>query len=185
MRVTLASASPRRKELIKKIPDLEVDIVVSGEEENVCESVPALLTQKLALVKAKSVFGKVGGVVIGADTVVCVDGRILGKPKTADEARSFFRLLCSRSHEVITGLAVISEEKVVTDSVTSFVTFNDYDERVIERYIASGSPFDKAGGYGVQDELFAPMVKGVEGDQDNVIGLPTVRLAQILEENFR
>ena len=88
MRVTLASASPRRKELIKKIPDLEVDIVVSGEEENVCESVPALLTQKLALVKAKSVFGKVGGVVIGADTVVCVDGRILGKPKTAEEARS-------------------------------------------------------------------------------------------------
>ena len=185
MRVTLASASPRRKELIKKSPDLEVSIVVSGEEENVQESEPMLLTQKLALVKAQSVFDKVGGVVIGADTVVCVDGRILGKPKTADEARSFFRLLCSRSHEVITGLAIISSDKKVTDSVTSLVTFNEYDEQVIEKYIASGSPFDKAGGYGVQDELLAPIVKGVEGDQDNVIGLPTQRLAEILEESFR
>ena len=185
MRITLASASPRRKELIKKIPNLEVTVSVSGADENIRESNPALLTQKLALVKAQSVFEKVGGVVIGADTIVVVDGRILGKPKSVEQAREFFSLLCGRSHEVITGIAVVSEQKTVCESVTSLVSFNEYNEEVLEKYIASGAPFDKAGGYGVQDELFAPMVKGVEGDNDNVIGLPTCRLAQILEESFR
>lgn len=186
MRVTLASASPRRRELIKKIPSLEVTIVVSNaDESSVVESDPTKLVKALALLKASEVSKRVGGIVIGADTVVAVDGKILGKPKSADEARSFFRLLCGRSHEVITGVAVVYETETLVRAEKSVVTFNPYDESVVEAYIASGKPFDKAGGYGVQDELLSPLIASVEGDLDNVIGLPVELLRRTIEEKIR
>ena len=184
MRVTLASASPRRRELIKKIDGLEVEIRPSGESEEEIALSPVELVKILALKKAQSVFSQTGGIVIGADTIVTIDGMVLGKPSSEIEAKGFFRLLCGREHEVITGLAVISENKTITAQESTKVQFNEYDERLVSDYIATGSPFDKAGGYGIQDEGMNPIVAKIEGDMDNVIGLPVKLLAKILEENF-
>ncbi len=185
MQVTLASKSPRRRELIKKIPDLTVNIVVSDEEENLSFTDPEQLTMALATQKARAVRKLVGGIVIGADTVVAVDGKILGKPKSEEEAKAFFRLLCGRAHEVFTGIAVISDELEVVKAVKTEVFFNEYDGDIIDEYIKSGAPFDKAGGYGIQDEAISSLIGGVKGDLDNVIGLPVDALRTILEEKFR
>lgn len=184
MKITLASASPRRKELIKKIEGLTVEICPSGADENVAERNPEKLASRLAELKAQSVFDERGGIVVGADTIVAVDDRVLGKPKSESEAYEFFRLLCGRTHKVITGVAVISERAKAVDCEVTTVTFAPYDENTVSAYIKTGSPFDKAGGYGIQDEGMKPIVTAVEGDLDNVIGLPVKKLAKILEENF-
>jgi septum formation protein maf len=184
MKITLASASPRRRQLISRIGGLEVSIIPSGADEHVEASSPEELVKKLALKKAETVFSVSGGIVVGADTVVVADGRVLGKPGDDAEARSFFRLLCGRTHEVITGLAVINGLKSVTASESTLVTFNDFDDGIIERYIADGRPFDKAGGYGIQDAELKPLIAKIEGDEDNVIGLPVNLLRTMLEENF-
>ena len=185
MQVTLASKSPRRRELIKRIPFLDVNIVVSDEEEISRYNDPEHLTMDLAEQKARAVKKRVGGVVICSDTVVAVDGIILGKPKSEEEAKAFFRMLCGRAHEVFTGIAVIDDTNEVITAVKTEVEFNDYDPRVIDEYVKSGAPFDKAGGYGIQDEMLSPIIKEVRGDLDNVIGLPVATLRTILEEKFR
>ncbi len=183
MKVTLASASPRRRELIKKIPQLDVDFCVSGADESaITESDPTLLVKKLASVKAASVAARTEGVVIGADTVVAIDGKILGKPRDEREAQEFFKLLCGRTHAVITGIAVIDGNRMQVASESTLVTFNGYDAEIVDRYIKSGSPFDKAGGYGIQDELLKPLIANVQGSLDNVIGLPVELLRTTLEE---
>lgn len=185
MKVILASASPRRRELIKKLAWVDAEIFPSHADENESADTPVALAETLARKKAECVFAVRGGVVIGADTVVYVSGRVLGKPSSADEAREFFRLMCGKTHEVITGLAVVSsEKKVVTHEITR-VTVGEYDRERVERYIASGAPFDKAGGYGAQDEIIRPMIKSIDGGLDNVIGLPVELLRKTLEENFR
>lgn len=184
MIVTLASASPRRRELIKKIPWLEVKIVPSGADENVFASDPKEFVEKLALKKAQCVFDRCGGTVIGADTVVVAGGRILGKPVSAEEARAFFKLLCGIEHSVITGIAIVSKGKTVTASEITKVEFLPYDDAIVEKYIASGAPFDKAGGYGIQDDGIKPIVRKITGDMDNVIGLPVKLLKETLEVFF-
>lgn len=184
MRITLASASPRRRELIKKIDGLDVVVYPSGADENVTADSPSELVEKLALKKARSVFDEVGGVVVGADTVVALGNRIFGKPKSAEEAEEFFKTLCGRAHEVITGIAVVSGDKQITAHEVSLVEFDAFDGDTVKKYIETGSPFDKAGGYGIQDELIKPLVKSVKGDTDNVIGLPVGLLKKTLEEFF-
>lgn len=124
MKITLASASPRRRRLIRRIDGLEVSIVPSGADEHVEASCPEELVKKLALKKAETVFSDTGGIVVGADTVVVADGRALGKPGDAEEARSFFRMLCGRTHEVITGLSVTDGVRSVTASETTSVTLS-------------------------------------------------------------
>ena len=183
MIVTLASRSPRRRELIKKIDGLTVNVTESGVEENATASSPELLVQQLAFIKAKAVYERDGGIVIGADTIVAIDGQVLGKPKTVDEADGFFRLLCGKTHQVYTGLAVISDKREITTVECTNVTFAPYDSETVQKYIASGSPFDKAGGYGIQDEMLKPMIESVEGDLDNVIGLPVELLRKTRQEN--
>ena len=184
MIVTLASASPRRRELIKKIEGLTVEVCPSGADENVTATSPEELAKTLALKKASFVFGEKGGIVIGADTIVASNGVVLGKPTSEEQAREFFRLLCGNTHEVITGIAVVSKDKTVVRAEKTKVVFGAYDEETVNSYIKTGSPFDKAGGYGIQDEGMKPIVKGIKGDFDNVVGLPVKLLAKILEENF-
>ena len=181
MRLILASASPRRKELIKKL-DLEVEIVPSGAEEKTNCLEPRSYAMALASIKAQEVFDRTGGLVLGADTVVVLDGEILGKPKTATEADEMFSKLCGRTHEVITGLCIIDKDSKVTDAEVSYVTFGEYDDRIIKEYIRSGAPFDKAGGYGIQDEALSPIIKNVKGDLDNIIGLPVKKVEKLLEQ---
>lgn len=181
MRIILASASPRRRELIKKIPSLEVEIIPSDADEDIIKTNKENYVKTLAEIKAKAVFNKHGGNVVGADTVVVINDEILGKPKDEDDARQTFLKLCGKTHEVLTGVALVCNKGVYSDFEVTKVTFNEYDEAIVSAYIASKSPFDKAGGYGIQDELLKPLIKGIEGDEDNVIGLPVKKLKEMLE----
>lgn len=185
MKITLASASPRRRELIAKIKDLTVDIIPSGADETlVSASAPRELAENLARVKAESVFRDHGGIVLGADTVVVLRDRVLGKPKTKAEACGFLRLLSGKTHEVITGIAIVNADKTVVKSEVTRVTFREITEREIADYVATGSPMDKAGGYGIQDAEVMAFTESIDGDEDNVIGLPVALVEKTLEENF-
>lgn len=180
----LASASPRRRELIKKVTTREVRICPSHADENIGIKEPCVLAGQLALIKAKEVFAREGGTVIGADTVVALGGRVLGKPIDEAQAREYLELLSERTHEVITGVAVVCRDKEVSATEVTRVTFGKLTPDFIEEYVASGSPMDKAGAYGLQDEMLSRFVTDVEGDRDNVVGLPVELLKKILKENF-
>lgn len=183
MNITLASASPRRKELIQKIGWVSCAVVPSNADESaVVADNPRSLTEKLALLKATEVYNRVGGIVLGSDTVVCVDNKVLGKPKTADEAKYFLSLLCGRAHKVITAVAVVSDNKTVVSADETTVYMANYDEEWANGYIATKSPFDKAGGYGIQDKFFEPMLVKIDGELDTVIGLPVKLTEKLLQE---
>lgn len=185
MKVVLASASPRRRELIAKIDGLEVSIVPSNADETAERSSdPVLHAENLALLKARDVYGTTGGVVVGADTVVALGGKIYGKPHSEEEAREYLKELCGRTHEVVTGVAVMWKGGEIKTHEITRVTLAPYDEKAVDAYVATGSPMDKAGAYGIQDEAFAPLKKSVDGDVDNVIGLPVALLAKILKEKI-
>ena len=133
---------------------------------------PARYAQKNAERKADWVFERTGGVVLGADTVVALSGEVFGKPKDEEDAERMLRALCGKTHSVFTGYCVRTKEERVASFEETRVTFHAYDEKIVRSYIQSGAPMDKAGGYGLQDALLKPLVAGVAGDEDNVIGLP-------------
>lgn len=176
--VYLASKSPRRKELLKKIIKDFTAIEPQVEET---ESGGVLSPKKLALynarIKAEYVYNLYGGFAIGADTVVELDGKLFFKPQSVDEARAMLQDLSGKTHKVITGVCVIGQT-AHQEAVTSYVTFNDLSDQFIESYIKSGSPFDKAGGYGIQDsENFC---KKLVGSKLNVIGFPVKTVKRLL-----
>jgi len=146
---------------------------------------PGPLTEavaRLAFEKARAVAARVGaGVVLGADTVVTIDGDALGKPAGPDEARAMLRRLRGREHEVITGVAVVDagSGRAERTAVTSRVRMADYGEREIEAYVASGEPLDKAGAYAIQG-AGGVLVAGFEGSYSNVVGLPLEETARLL-----
>ncbi len=181
MRVILASSSPRRIELLKRfVPGLEV--VKPLWETRIISSDPAEVAYLTALEKARAVAGRfTEGVVIGADTIVVVDGDILGKPRDASVARDYLRRLSGCVHRVITGLAVIdaSSGKEVYDYEVTEVKFRELSDEEIDLYIASGEPFDKAGAYGIQG-LGGLFVEWIRGDFYNVVGLPLLKLYLLL-----
>jgi len=177
----LASASPRRKELLARLtPDF---IVVPSYAEEPKEGDAAERALGAARAKAHDVASRRRGIVIGADTVVVVQGEVLGKPSSRSEARKMLARLSGREHQVITGLCVVStwtgEERV--DVVETSVEFRELTADEIERYVESGEPDDKAGAYAIQGRggLF---VDRVCGDVYNVIGLPLSRLCVLLRE---
>ena len=182
MKIILASASPRRAELIRKlgadiavVPSDAEEVTLAGAEETAVEN---------AKRKALSVPAE-GGVVLGADTVVVsADNRPLGKPHSEEEAFAMLRELCGRTHEVVTAVCLTDGKKTVEGREKTKVTFSAADDEALRAYIATGKPFDKAGGYGLQDKEIAPLVAKVEGDRDNVIGLPVSLVSRLLRENF-
>lgn len=180
MKVILASNSPRRKELLLR-EKIEFSVIPPdyAEPENFGLS-PEKYVEFLAFNKANSVFEKYGGTVIGADTVVVFNGKILGKPKDKADATFMLKTLSKNTHEVITGYAVISKNKVIKGHEKTFVTFNKLTNTQIENYVNSESPLDKAGAYGIQDGEF--LVKKILGDYDNVVGLPVTKIKEILLE---
>lgn len=188
MRVILASGSPRRKELLKKIYD-NFEVIVSDTDENISESNPEKIVEQLAARKAKAVFDEVDqsedALVIGADTIVYYDGEVLGKPEDEEDAKAMLSMLSERVHQVYTGVALYirrnGENKTTVFSDKTDVAFYYIDRYDIDKYILSGSPLDKAGSYGIQDE-FAKHVKGIDGDYNNVVGLPVSKLYQTLKD---
>lgn len=181
--VVLASASPRRRELLGRI--LAHFRVVPSEIDEALEGEPGPgAVAALALRKARAVAaGLAEGIVLGADTVVVLEGDVLGKPTDAEQARAMLRRLRGRMHRVITGVAVVDARggRTASTAVVSEVLMLDYPDSVIDAYVASGEPFDKAGGYAIQ-EAGARLVAGWRGSYSNVIGLPLEATRRLLAE---
>ena len=182
MKLTLASASPRRVELIKKLDYLEVTVKPSAVNEIITKDNPREIVMELAEQNARAVCE--GELTLGADTMVFLDDAKLGKPKSVEEAYEMFRRLCGRTHSVITGVCLTDKSKCVTSCEESFVTFAPYDDKIVTNYVQTGKPFDKAGGYGLQDSELASLIKEVTGDYDNVLGLPVRLVDTLVRENF-
>ena len=170
--IILASESPRRRELIKKITR-EFTVIPANIDESVLHVPACDLPGELSKMKAYDVFQKhPDDKILACDTVVIIDGQILGKPHSKEQASEMLHKLSGRKHVVISGYTLISKEKEVTRTVRTYVYFNELSDELIDRYIASGSPMDKAGAYGIQDEEYN-LVNHIEGSMDNVVGLPT------------
>lgn len=211
VRLVLASASPRRRELLSQI-GLEFTVMPSTKEENAKTTEAGALVQELSRQKAVDIWEQLSGgqgqnpdadqeqiseetqepnlngkrqpelLVIGADTVVCCEGKILGKPHSREAAAEMLTTLQGRSHEVYTGVTLYSQSETVTFFECTQVEFYPMTEVEISEYIDSKEPMDKAGAYGIQG-LGARFVKGIRGDYNNVVGLPVGRLYQELKSH--
>lgn len=171
LKIILASKSPRRSEILKNA-GFEFTVRVSDADETLPDGIsPEEAVQLLARKKAEVVKRNCGEMIIGADTVVVSDGKILGKPRDGGEAFSMLRALSGRTHFVYTGVCAVTEEKTETDFMKTEVEFLALSDEEISDYISSGEPFDKAGGYGVQG-LASKFVKSIKGDYFSVVGLP-------------
>ena len=182
MDMILASQSPRRKELLSQM-GLRGFKVTSPEVDETVEAhlPPAQVVEELSRRKAMAVARHADGddLIIAADTVVALEGAVLGKPADQREAFAMLTALSGNRHYVYTGLTVIQGDRVVTQHECTTVTFRDLEPEEISHYIATGEPMDKAGAYGIQG-LGAMLVSGIEGDYFNVVGLPIFRLSRIL-----
>ena len=183
MKLILASNSPRRKELLKNA-GYNYKIIPSTSDEVANKTLPPNeYTQILAYDKAYSVYlNNTDAVVIGADTVVYYNGEYLGKAQTALDAISTLKKLSNNTHLVTTGYAIISKDKLFQGSVTTTVTFNNLTDEEINAYVESNLWVGKAGAYGIQDGF--NLVKKIDGDYDNVVGLPISVIDKILRDNY-
>ncbi|MCL2360978.1 MAG: Maf family protein [Defluviitaleaceae bacterium] len=181
MKIILASGSPRRRQLFAQV-GIPCEVVVSGADETI-SGAPDYQVRELALRKACAVQRLVGpdDVIIAADTLVYIDGMVLGKPESPDDAFAMLKSLSGRCHTVYTGVAVLRGEKEILFADTTLVYFRELSDEEIWGYIATGEPFDKAGAYGVQDKG-ALLVDHVEGDYFTVVGLPVAKVAAALRE---
>ncbi len=185
-RIVLASASPRRKEILKNI-GLQFEIIPSDAEEKISEGLePCMIVQELSLAKGAEVAARTkNAIIISADTIVCYDGKILGKPSGVEEAKEMLKMLSGNSHEVYTGISVTDSKsgKAVSDYETTKVVFRKLTEEEIDRYVRTGESMDKAGAYGIQG-VGGLLVESISGDYFNVVGLPARKLYEILKEEF-
>ena len=216
-KIILASASPRRRELLTQI-GLDFEVVVSETEEKITSTEPAKVVEELSAQKAEAVWEKLCSttasqgsvtnaerldegsevfeseqtsgettitdiIVLGADTVVACDGKILGKPADTEAAAAMLTMLQGRGHEVYTGVTILYEEngerKTLTFHEKTTVHFYPMTDAQIREYVATGDPMDKAGAYGIQG-FCARYIRGIEGDYNNVVGLPVGRVYQEL-----
>lgn len=191
MKIYLASASPRRKEILKQV-GISFKVVPSTVEEKVTSTEPAKVVEELSYQKAIDVCGRLSEtqdedfVVIGSDTVVACWGEILGKPKDKQDASDMLHKLSGQSHQVYTGVTIAWKYKNTPAMFYSFhectdVTMFSVDDEDIEAYVKSGEPMDKAGSYAIQGG-YAKHIQGICGDYYNVIGLPIGRLYQELKK---
>lgn len=186
-RIILASASPRRRELMQQA-GYKFEIQVSHKEETYTSETPDEIVKELALLKARDIAKQneaKGLVVIGADTVVAYKGAILGKPRTKEEAFAMIRSFQGDKHQVYTGVAILDydeagKETVVNDAVKTDVYVNSMTDEEIWKYIETDNVLDKAGSYGIQSG-FAIHVEKIEGDYFNVVGLPISYIYNILK----
>lgn len=197
-RIILASGSPRRKELLEQV-GLEFEICPAKGEEVITSTVPSEVVLELSRQKAMEIATMVASydeahkdvttpcdkLVIGADTIVAYGDKILGKPKDEDDAKSMLRMLSGNTHSVYTGVTVVVMDENDRAGIHSFyektdVTMYEMSEAEIDRYVASGEPMDKAGAYGIQGKC-AIYISKIDGDYNNVVGLPVAKLYQELK----
>ena len=186
MNIILASASPRRKEILENV-NVKFTVVASNIDEVILDNEPPKeLVMRLAFEKCMDVARKnEDALVIGADTIVVMDDQILGKPKNEEDAYNMIELLSNKKHQVITGISLInlSLDKKVIDYVVSEVTFKDLSKETIRDYINTKESLDKAGAYGIQG-YGGLLVESISGDYFNIVGLPISRISDLLKENF-
>ncbi len=189
-RIVLASKSPRRKEILEKCGFEPIVMISECDESKVKEKDPGKLVKKLSIIKARDVAGKCkdGDVIVAADTVVSVDGTILGKPKTKKEAREMIRSYAGKEHYVYTGVTIIYKRKD-KDEEYSFVdkasvTVSEMTNCEIKAYVETGEPMDKAGAYGIQG-AFCKYIPKINGDFYTVMGLPIARTYRAIKEMTR
>ena len=180
MELILASNSPRRKQILTEAGFNFTIIPSNVNEPKNTNMPPDKYAESLAELKATDVFSKQGNVVLGADTIVYLDGIILGKPKDKEDALRTLKLLSGKTHIVCTGFAIISENNKIISNEKTYVTFNELSDTIINDYVNSGLCMDKAGSYGIQDGY--PLVKEIKGDYKNVVGLPISKIKGILKE---
>ncbi len=191
-KLILASASPRRKELLEQVGAV-FEIIPARGEEVITKELPQDVVMELALQKAREVADSVEGqetsieevIILGADTVVAYDGRILGKPKDRTDAVGMLTQLSGNTHSVYTGVAVIVKEKEAEQIFNFYeetkVTMYPMSEAEIEAYVDTGEPMDKAGAYGIQGKC-AIYIEKIAGDYNNVVGLPIARIYQEMSQ---
>lgn len=187
-KIILASASPRRKELLSQI-GIPFDIVISDAQEITKSSLPEEMVEELSWLKAEDVREKLSEeerknrVILGADTIVSCEGKVLLKPKDRQQAFEMLSLLQGREHEVYTGVTLLAADskRHITFHEKTIVHVYPMSEKEILNYIETGSPMDKAGAYGIQGE-FAAFIRKIEGDYYNVVGLPVGRVYQELKK---
>lgn len=178
-RVILASQSPRRRDLLDLVRITHEVMPADIDERYLPGESPAAHAERLAREKAQAIH-EPEAVVIGSDTIVVVDGDVLGKPKDEAEARRMLRRLSGRAHVVITAVAVSWRGRIESGAEQVEVTFHELDDATIARYVATREPMDKAGAYGIQG-YGATIVRRVDGDYFAVMGLPLQRLIRLIE----
>ena len=184
MDIILASQSPRRRELLERMGVGDFRIVTPDIDEHMDRDLPPQeLVGRISLEKALAVQAQEGNtpIIIAADTVVALDGAVLGKPADELEAFKMLSTLSGCRHQVYTGMTVLRGEEKHTISEETTVTFRELSSEEIHRYIATGEPMDKAGAYGIQG-YGALLVEGIQGDYYNVMGLPVCRLGLLLRQ---
>lgn len=180
--IVLASSSPRRKKLLEQI-GLTFEVIPANiDEDDIYEQNPAKFVIVLASKKAKHIAESIApnSIVIGADTTVYLNGELLNKPATEQEAYNMLTRLSGKTHQVFTGVALFhSNKKQMTNfSVKTDVTFRELGEKEKYAYIATGSPMDKAGGYGIQDDFGSVFVENIVGCYYNIVGFPLSKFYQ-------
>ena len=184
-KLILACASPRRKELLEnlgyvfQIIPADIDETINGTKS------PEEIVKELALQKATYVADSVNypAIIIGSDTIVVVDNTILGKPENNEDACNMLKMLSGRSHQVISGIAIIdnSNNKKIVDSISSDVYFRAISKEEITSYVKTGEPLDKAGAYAIQG-LSSTFIEKINGCYNNIVGLPIFKVTQALKE---
>jgi septum formation protein len=182
LKVVLASSSPRRHQLLELIGVAHDVRAADVDETHIAGEQPDSYAERLARAKAERISADDGeAVVIGADTIVVVDGEVLGKPRDANDAARMLVMLSGRAHEVMTAVAVSHEGHTAAAVEKVSVTFRDLSDEEISSYIATGEPMDKAGAYGIQG-YGATIVRRIDGDYFAVMGLSLVRLVELLDQ---
>ena len=181
-KVILASSSPRRQELLA-LADIKFNLCIKSIDETIPEGMsPEEAAETTAMKKATAV-AEISdeAIVIGADTIVVLDGEILGKPKDREDAFRMLRALSGRTHQVITGVCLTIGKQNRIFHVVSTVKFYDLTDEQIKRYVTTGEPMDKAGAYGIQGKGCL-LVEKIDGDYFNIVGLPIARVAREIKE---
>lgn len=178
----LASGSPRRKEILEKL-GYQFKIEKTNADENYPSDMKASeIAEHLAVVKAKtSLMQNPQDVIIGSDTIVVLEGKVLGKPTNTEDAKNMLRVLSGKTHIVYTGVCVTSSDRTESFTVATNVTFSELSDSEIGEYIASGEPMDKAGAYGIQG-FGCRFVESISGDYYSVMGLPANKLYEVLKK---
>ena len=191
MKYILASKSPRRREILENL-GIPFEIITADTDESDDTVDPCLLVERLSARKGEAVRALLqetgraldeNTVIISSDTVVCVDGQILGKPKDRADADRMLRSLSGRSHQVVSGISLIGKDLSGTSHEVTHVTFDHLDEETLDRYLSSAEPYGKAGAYAIQG-MASAWISGIEGCYFNVVGLPVHRLNRLHREIF-